>query len=167
MNNTPTSLANMGSSSPKRKPASIGNKGRGKKKAQSNLDNLVDVTSESAMVGRVNKVRVPLSRDRTRSTFQCFFVCMRTKRNLLFNILQEDEEIYTAVLNVVLEELQEEVHPTIPRRMMNTSKHTGELWVQNILNGHQKRCYNVFRVHPSMFISLVDMLVSKSLLKDS
>ncbi|MQL93372.1 hypothetical protein Taro_026015 [Colocasia esculenta] len=36
----------MGSSSLKRKPASIGNKGRGKKKVQSSLDNLVDLTRE-------------------------------------------------------------------------------------------------------------------------
>ncbi|MQM00257.1 hypothetical protein Taro_032987 [Colocasia esculenta] len=51
--------------------------------------------------------------------------------------------------------------------MMNTSQHTGEVWVNSILTGHEKRCYNVFRVHPEVFTHLRDLLVSKSLIGDS
>ncbi|MQL88036.1 hypothetical protein Taro_020590 [Colocasia esculenta] len=66
-------------------------------------------------------------------------------RRLLFAILVEDDSLEEDVINAVCSKQQmEEGRPCIPRRMMNTSQHTGEVWANSILTGHEKRCYNVF-----------------------
>ncbi|MQL98771.1 hypothetical protein Taro_031488 [Colocasia esculenta] len=87
------------------------------------------------------------------------------RRRLLLSILLEEEEMFDAVIQSVCEEM--DTPPRIPRRMMNTSEYTGEMWVNSILTGHEKRCYTVFRLHPHVFTTLRDLLVNKSLIGDS
>ncbi|MQM02377.1 hypothetical protein Taro_035145, partial [Colocasia esculenta] len=89
-------------------------------------------------------------------------------RRLLFAILVEDDSLEEDVINAICREQQmEEKRLCIPRRMMNTSQHTEGVWVNSILTGHEKRFYNVFRVHLEVFTRLRDLLVSKSLIGDS
>ncbi|MQL81845.1 hypothetical protein Taro_014304 [Colocasia esculenta] len=48
------------------------------------------------------------------------------RRRLLLSILLEEEEMFDAVIQFVCEEM--DTPPRIPRRMMNTSEYTGEMW---------------------------------------
>ncbi|MQL83322.1 hypothetical protein Taro_015811 [Colocasia esculenta] len=82
-------------------------------------------------------------------------------------MLERDDSFEDDVITAICSEERNERRPCIPRRMMNTSQHTRQVWVNNILTGHEKRCYNVFRVHPQVFARLKDVLVSKSLIRDS
>ncbi|MQL72880.1 hypothetical protein Taro_005203, partial [Colocasia esculenta] len=69
---------------------------------------------------------------------------------LMFSIMDEDEEDTTPI-----------------PRPMHTSCHTGHVWVHEVLHGHERRCYNTFRMHLSMFVKLRDILVERELIRDS
>ncbi|MQL81846.1 hypothetical protein Taro_014305 [Colocasia esculenta] len=94
-----------------------------------------------------------------------YFLISVARRRLLLSILLEEEEMFDVVIQFVCEEM--DTPPRIPRRMMNTSEYTGEMWVNSILTRHEKRYYNVFRLHPHVFTTLRDLLVNKSLIGDS
>ncbi|MQM12960.1 hypothetical protein Taro_045883 [Colocasia esculenta] len=68
---------------------------------------------------------------------------------LMSSIIDEDEEYTTPILK-----------PT------HTSHHSEHVWVHEVLHGHERRCYNTFWMHPSMFLKLRDILVDMELIRD-
>ncbi|MQL77998.1 hypothetical protein Taro_010437 [Colocasia esculenta] len=88
---------------------------------------------------------------------------------LLRDAILEENAMFLAVgemlMSSIMHEDEEDTTP-IPRPM-HTSRHTGHVWVHEILNGHERRCYNTFRMHPSMFLKLRDILVERELIRDS
>ncbi|MQM04652.1 hypothetical protein Taro_037457 [Colocasia esculenta] len=69
------------------------------------------------------------------------------------------------LMSSIIDEDEEDTTP-IPR-LMHTSRHTGHVWVHEVLQGHERRCYNTFRMHSSMFLKLRDILVERELIRDS
>ncbi|MQM15551.1 hypothetical protein Taro_048497, partial [Colocasia esculenta] len=88
---------------------------------------------------------------------------------LLRETILEENAMFLAVgemlMSSIMDEDEEDTTP-IPRPM-HTSRHTGHVWVYEILHGHERRCYNTFRMHPSMFLKLRDILVEWELIRDS
>lgn len=78
----------------------------------------------------------------------------------------EENALFLTVGEQILASLvQEEETPPIPRPV-HTSRRTGHVWVHEMLYGHESRCYENLRVHPSMFVKLRDILVERDLIRD-
>ncbi|MQM11107.1 hypothetical protein Taro_044007 [Colocasia esculenta] len=81
----------------------------------------------------------------------------------------EENAMFLAIgemlMSSTMDEDEEDTTP-IPRPM-HTSRHTGYVWVHKVLHGHERRCYNTFRMHLSMFLKLRDILVERELIRDS
>ncbi|MQM16920.1 hypothetical protein Taro_049882 [Colocasia esculenta] len=80
----------------------------------------------------------------------------------------EENAMFMAVgemlMSFIMDEDEEDT--TLIPRPMHTSRHTGHVWVHEVLHGHERRCYNTFRMHPSMFLKLRDILVERELIRD-
>ncbi|MQM12270.1 hypothetical protein Taro_045183, partial [Colocasia esculenta] len=62
------------------------------------------------------------------------------------------------------------VHETQPREAEERVVYRDDVLlsrVHEILHGHERHCYNTFRMHPSMFLKLRDILVERELIRDS
>ncbi|MQL82225.1 hypothetical protein Taro_014696 [Colocasia esculenta] len=88
---------------------------------------------------------------------------------LLREAILEENAMFLAVgemlMSSIMDEDEEDITP-IPRPM-HTSRHTGHVWVHEVLHGHECRCYNTYRMHPSTFLKLRDILVERELIRDS
>ncbi|MQM10320.1 hypothetical protein Taro_043212, partial [Colocasia esculenta] len=88
---------------------------------------------------------------------------------LLREAILEENAMFLAVgemlMSCIMDEDEEDITP-IPRPM-HTSRHTGHVWVHKVLHGHEHHCYNTFRMHPSMFLKLRDILMERELIRDS
>ncbi|MQL96920.1 hypothetical protein Taro_029601 [Colocasia esculenta] len=88
---------------------------------------------------------------------------------LLREAILEENAMFLVVgemlMSSIIDEDEEDTTP-IPRPM-HTSHHTGHVWVYKVLQGHERRCYNTFRMHSSMFLKLRDILVERELIRDS
>ncbi|MQM17394.1 hypothetical protein Taro_050365 [Colocasia esculenta] len=82
-------------------------------------------------------------------------------------ILKENAMFMTVgemLMSSIMDEDEEDTTP-IPRPM-HTSRHTGHVWVHEVLHDHERRCYNTFPMHASMFLKLRDILVERELIRD-
>ncbi|MQL69471.1 hypothetical protein Taro_001756 [Colocasia esculenta] len=81
----------------------------------------------------------------------------------------EENAMFLAIgemlMSSTMDEDEEDTTP-IPRPM-HTSRHSGHVWVHEVLQSHERCCYNTFRMHPSMFLKLRDILVERELIRDS
>ncbi|MQM19278.1 hypothetical protein Taro_052280 [Colocasia esculenta] len=88
---------------------------------------------------------------------------------LLREAILEENAMFLAIgemlMSSIMDEDEEDITP-IPRPM-HTSRHTGHVWVHEVLHGHERRCYNTFWMHPTMFLKLRDILVERELIRDS
>ncbi|MQL88946.1 hypothetical protein Taro_021517, partial [Colocasia esculenta] len=88
---------------------------------------------------------------------------------LLREAILEENAMFLAVgemlMSSIMDEDEEDTTPIL--RPMHTSRHTGHVWVHEVLQGHERRCYNTFRMHSSMFLKLRDILVERELIRDS
>lgn len=86
------------------------------------------------------------------------------------DIVEDEIGVLRFMANLIWDEINgddaEDEGVRVPRPM-HTSRYTGHVWVLNILNGHERRCYNLFRLNPPTFIRLRDTLVERALIKDS
>ncbi|MQM21433.1 hypothetical protein Taro_054474, partial [Colocasia esculenta] len=83
-------------------------------------------------------------------------------------ILEENAMILAdgeMLMSSIMDEDEKDTTP-IPKPM-HTSRHTGHVWVHEVLHGHERCCYNTFWMHPSMFLKLRDILVERELIQDS
>ncbi|MQL94147.1 hypothetical protein Taro_026797 [Colocasia esculenta] len=84
-------------------------------------------------------------------------------------VYQDENAMFLAVGEMLMSStMDEDEEDTTPiHRPMHTSRHTGHVWVHEVLHGHERRCYNTFRMNPSMFVKLRDILVERELIRDS
>ncbi|MQL70395.1 hypothetical protein Taro_002710 [Colocasia esculenta] len=81
----------------------------------------------------------------------------------------EENAMFLAISEILMSStMDEDEEDTTPiPRPMHISRHTGHVWVHKVLHGHERRCYNMFRMHPSIFLKLRDILVERELIRDS
>ncbi|MQM18376.1 hypothetical protein Taro_051364, partial [Colocasia esculenta] len=85
----------------------------------------------------------------------------------LVRILCEENALFLAIDEVIADEIFESNEEHSVPRLMHTSSHTGHIWINEVLQGHERRCYNVFRLHPTTFMRLRDELMEIDLIRDS
>ncbi|MQM04208.1 hypothetical protein Taro_037003, partial [Colocasia esculenta] len=87
---------------------------------------------------------------------------------LLREAILEENAMFMAVGEMLMSSIMDddEEDTTLIPRPMHTSRHTGYVWVHEVLHGHERRCYNTFRMHPSIFVKLRDILVERELIRD-
>ncbi|MQL79050.1 hypothetical protein Taro_011490 [Colocasia esculenta] len=86
---------------------------------------------------------------------------------LVREILCEENALFLAIDEAIADEILESNEEHSVPRPMHTSSHTGHIWINEVLQGHEGRCYNVFRLHPTMFMRLRDELMERDLIRDS
>ncbi|MQM14439.1 hypothetical protein Taro_047371, partial [Colocasia esculenta] len=67
----------------------------------------------------------------------------------------------------IADEIFESNEEHIVRRSMHTSSHSGHIWIHEVLQGHERRSYNMFRLHRMTFMKLRDKLMERDLIRDS
>ncbi|MQL89695.1 hypothetical protein Taro_022275 [Colocasia esculenta] len=80
------------------------------------------------------------------------------KENVMFLAISE------MLMPSTMDEDEEDTTP-IPRPM-HTSRLSGHVWVHEVLHGHERRYYNTFQMHPSMFLKLRDIFVERELIRN-
>ncbi|MQM10862.1 hypothetical protein Taro_043761 [Colocasia esculenta] len=86
---------------------------------------------------------------------------------LVRDILCEENALFLAIDEAILDEIFESNEEHSVPRPMHTSSHSGHIWIHEVLQGHERRCYNVFRLHPTTFMKLRDELMERDLIRDS
>ncbi|MQL86485.1 hypothetical protein Taro_019012, partial [Colocasia esculenta] len=86
---------------------------------------------------------------------------------LVREILCEENALFLAIDEAIADEIFESNEEHSVPRPMNISSHSGHIWIHEVLQGHKRRCYNVFRLHPTTFMKLRDELMERDLIRDS
>ncbi|MQL88228.1 hypothetical protein Taro_020791 [Colocasia esculenta] len=86
---------------------------------------------------------------------------------LVWEILCEENALFLAIDEAIANEIFESNEEHSVPRPMHTSSHSGHIWIHEVLQGHERRCYNVFRLHPTTFMKLRDELMERDLIRDS
>ncbi|MQM11680.1 hypothetical protein Taro_044588, partial [Colocasia esculenta] len=86
---------------------------------------------------------------------------------LVREILCEENALFLAIDEVIADEIFESNEEHSVPRPMHTSSHIGHIWINVVLQGHEQRCYNMFRLHPTTFMRLRDELMERDLIRDS
>ncbi|MQM19501.1 hypothetical protein Taro_052508 [Colocasia esculenta] len=86
---------------------------------------------------------------------------------LVREILCEENVIFLAMDEAISDEIFESNEEHSVPRLMHTSSHSEHIWIHEVLQGHERRSYNVFRLHPTMFIKLIDELMERDPIRDS
>ncbi|MQL92783.1 hypothetical protein Taro_025414 [Colocasia esculenta] len=86
---------------------------------------------------------------------------------LVREILYEENAIFLAMDEVIIDKIFESNEEHSVPRPMHTSSHSGHIWIHEVLHGHERHSYNVFRLHPTMFMKLRDELMERDLIRDS
>lgn len=76
---------------------------------------------------------------------------------------EEEEEVVKAVVMSVSQYYSIYMH----KDPCMTSSQTGYVWLMELIKGHDKRCFNMFRMDKFTFLSLCDVLEMKYGLKSS
>ncbi|MQL95422.1 hypothetical protein Taro_028090 [Colocasia esculenta] len=80
----------------------------------------------------------------------------------------EENAMFLAIGEMLMSStMDEDEEDTTISRPMHTSRHSRHVWVHEVLHDHECCCYNTFRMHPSMFLKLRDILVERELIRDS
>ncbi|MQL97947.1 hypothetical protein Taro_030649 [Colocasia esculenta] len=96
--------------------------------------------------------------------------CVDTNLHALMReAILEENAMFLAIGEILMSStIDEDEEDTTPiPRPMHTSRHSEHVWVHEVLHGHERRCYNTFQMHPSMFLKLRDILVERELIRDS
>ncbi|MQL80395.1 hypothetical protein Taro_012843 [Colocasia esculenta] len=86
---------------------------------------------------------------------------------LVREILCEENALFLAIDEVIPDEIFESNEEHSVPRPMHTSSHTGHIWINEVLQGHERRCYNVFRLHLTTFMRFRDELMEGDPIHDS
>ncbi|MQM05560.1 hypothetical protein Taro_038377, partial [Colocasia esculenta] len=86
---------------------------------------------------------------------------------LVREILCEENALFLAIDEAIADEIFESNEEHSVPRPMHTSSHSGHIWIHEVMQGHERRCYNVFRLHPTTFMKLRDKLMERDLIRDS
>ncbi|MQM06801.1 hypothetical protein Taro_039633 [Colocasia esculenta] len=86
---------------------------------------------------------------------------------LVREIFCEENATFLAMDEAIADEIFESNEKHSVPRPMHTSSHSGHIWIHEVLQGHERCSYNVFRLHPTTFMKLRDELIEKDLICDS
>ncbi|MQL78514.1 hypothetical protein Taro_010949, partial [Colocasia esculenta] len=86
---------------------------------------------------------------------------------LVREIFCEENALFLAIDEAIADEILESNEEHSVLRPMHTSSHTGHIWINEVLQGHERRCYNMFKPHPTTFMRLRDEIMERDLIRDS
>ncbi|MQM06455.1 hypothetical protein Taro_039275, partial [Colocasia esculenta] len=86
---------------------------------------------------------------------------------LVHEIFYEENAIFLVIDEAIADEIFESNEEHNVLRPMHTSSHSGHIWIHEVLQRHERRCCNMFRLHPMTFMKLRDELRERDLIRDS
>lgn len=81
--------------------------------------------------------------------------------------MQEDNEEFEKIICILARAIEYYYLTFIYKRPCMTSAQTGNMWLNEILQGNESRCHNMFRMKRNIFVQLCDELQMNYGLKGS